>query len=104
MQWLQIKGDRKKAIKLEFFGRKTSVYTGPAVLSLKMDTPIIYGITIRQPDYTYSARIEEISKDNLPENYEEKIKVLSQRMLKYLEDVIREYPEQWLWMHKRWKH
>lgn len=94
----------KESIKLEFFGRKTSVYTGPAVLSLKMNTPIIYGLTIRQPDFTYFANIEEISRENLPEGYDDKIKVLSERMLKYLENAIRKNPEQWFWMHKRWKH
>lgn len=94
----------EESIKLEFFGRKTSVHTGPAVLALKMNSPIIYGITIRQPDYTYNAVIEEISKENLPDDFEAKVKVLSERMLKYLEDKIRENPEQWFWMHNRWKH
>ncbi|MFZ1519149.1 MAG: lysophospholipid acyltransferase family protein [Ignavibacteriaceae bacterium] len=92
------------SIKLDFFDRKTSVYTGPAILSLKMNAPIIYGITIRQPDFSYVSDIVEISKDNLPDDFDEKVKVLSERMLKYLEDVIRAYPEQWFWMHKRWKH
>ncbi len=94
----------EESIKLEFFGRKTSVYTGPAILSLKMNAPIIYGITIRQPDYSYKAEIIEISKENLPNEYDEKVKMLSERMLNYLEKTIREHPEQWFWMHKRWKH
>ena len=94
----------EESIKLEFFGRKTSVYTGPAILSLKMNTPIVYGIVVRQHDYTYKVNIEEISRENLPEDYEEKVKVLSDRMLKYLEVIIRKNPEQWFWMHKRWKH
>lgn len=94
----------EESIKLEFFGRKTSVYTGPAVLSLKMNVPIIYGIAIRQPDFSYNLVFVEISRENLPDEYDEKVKVLSERMLKYLEDVIRKHPEQWLWMHKRWKH
>ena len=94
----------EESIKLEFFGRKTSVYTGPAVLSLKMNVPIIYGIAIRQPDFSYNLDFVEISRENLPDEYDEKVKVLSERMLKYLEDVIRKHPEQWLWMHKRWKH
>jgi KDO2-lipid IV(A) lauroyltransferase len=94
----------EESIKLEFFGRKTSVYTGPAILSLKMNVPIIYGITIRQPDFRYELAVVEISRADLPENYDEKVKVLSERMLKYLEDVIRKYPDQWFWMHKRWKH
>ena len=94
----------EESIKLEFFGRKTSVYTGPAVLSLKMNVPIIYGIAIRQPDFSYRCDVVEISRDNLPDDYDGKVKVLSERILRYLEDVIRKNPEQWFWMHKRWKH
>jgi KDO2-lipid IV(A) lauroyltransferase len=91
-------------IKLEFFGRKTSVLTGPAILSLKTNAPLLYGIPVRQPDFSYITCIEEISKENLPEEFDEKVKELSSRLLKYIEDIIRKYPEQWLWMHKRWKH
>jgi KDO2-lipid IV(A) lauroyltransferase len=69
-----------------------------------MNVPIIYGITIRQPDFRYELELIEISRVDLPENYDDKVKVLSERMLKYLEDVIRKYPDQWFWMHKRWKH
>ena len=92
------------SIKLEFFGRKTSVFTGPAILSLKSNAPLIFGITIRQKDFSYKAYLNEISRDNLPEDYNGKVKVLSERILRHLEDFIRQYPEQWLWMHKRWKH
>lgn len=94
----------EESIKLEFFGRKTSVHTGPAVLALKMNSPIIYGITVRQPDYTYKAVIDEISKENLPDNFDDKVKVLCERMLRYLEEKIKQNPEQWFWMHNRWKH
>jgi len=94
----------EESIKLEFFGRKTSVYTGPAILSLKMNSPLIYGVSVRQPDYSYKMDFVEISRENLPDEYDEKIRVISERMLKQLEESIREHPEQWLWMHKRWKH
>lgn len=94
----------KEGIKVEFFGRMTSVYTGPAVLSLKTNTPLILGISVRQKDFNYKVDLVEIDRNNLPEDHDEKIKVLSGRMIKMLEDVIRENPEQWLWMHKRWKH
>lgn len=92
------------SIKLDFFGRKTSVHIGPASLSLKSGAPIIYGIPIRQKDYSYKMELVEISKENLPENIDEKVKELSERHLRYLESIIREHPEQWLWMHNRWKH
>lgn len=94
----------EESIKLDFFGRKTSVYTGPAVLSLKMNSPLIYGIAVRQPDYTYKIVLEEISREGLSQNYEDSVAELSKRMMEYLESYIRRYPEQWFWMHKRWKH
>ena len=94
----------EESIKINFFGRDLSVLTGPAVLSLKTGAPVLYGISVRQDDYSYKSVMTEISKENLPESNEEKIKELSQRHMSYLEGFIRKYPEQWLWMHKRWKH
>ena len=94
----------QESIKVEFFGRKVAVHAGPAVLALKTGAPIIYGVPVRQKDYTYTIVLHEISKDNLPEGDEEKIIELSQRHTAYLESFIRKHPAQWLWMHKRWKH
>jgi KDO2-lipid IV(A) lauroyltransferase len=92
------------SIKVIFFGRNISVHTGPASLSLKTGAPILYGISVRQKDYSYETTFTEISKENLSGSHEEKVKQLSQRHMSYLEDYVRKYPEQWLWMHKRWKH
>jgi KDO2-lipid IV(A) lauroyltransferase len=94
----------EEGIKVNFFGRNLSVHTGPAALSLKTGAPILYGISVRQKDYTYDTTFIEISKDNLNGTSEEKILQLSQRHMSILEDYVRKYPEQWLWMHKRWKH
>jgi KDO2-lipid IV(A) lauroyltransferase len=93
-----------EGIRVNFFGIKTAVYSGTAALALKTKAPIIYGITVRQPDYSYNVVLEEISMENLPENEEDRIIELSQRHTSYLEKFIRQYPEQWLWMHKRWKY
>jgi len=94
----------EEGIKVDFFGRNISVHTGPAALSLKTGAPILYGISVRQKNYSYNTKFTEISKDNLSGSNEEKIKELSQRHMSYLEEYVRKYPEQWLWMHKRWKH
>lgn len=91
-------------LRVMFFGRKASVYPGPVTLSLKTGAPILYAISIRQPDYSYIAKFEEINRDGLPEQHEEKVIELSQRLTTYLENIVREHPDQWLWMHKRWKY
>ena len=36
------------------------------------------------------------------ENAEEDIKILTQRITGSVEKYVRKYPEQWLWIHKRW--
>jgi len=94
----------QEAIKVRFFGRDVTVHTGPAVLALKTGAPILYGVPVRKPDHFYETTMTEISTDDLPDSYEAKIKEVSQRHMSYLETYIRRYPEQWLWMHKRWKH
>lgn len=94
----------KEGIRVNFFGRKVSIYPGPALLSLKTNAPIIYGINVRQTDFSYRTDLVEISKNDLPENEDEKIVELTQRHTAHLENTIREYPEQWLWMHKLWKY
>ena len=91
-------------LRVDFFGRKAAVYPGPAMLSLKTGAPIFYAISVRQPDLSYIAKFEEISTENLPESEADKVLVLSQRLTEYLENVVRQHPDQWLWMHKRWKY
>ncbi len=93
-----------EGIKMKFFGRNTSVYTGPAILALRTGAPLIFGIAVRQEDHTYKLVLHQISKENLPETEEEKIIEITRRQIAYLEEAIRKNPEQWLWMHKRWKH
>ncbi len=94
----------KEGAKVDFFGKKVPAYTGPAALALKTGAPIVCGIPIRGNNYKYKTVLVEISQDNLPESEEGKILEISQRYTSYLEKVIRENPEQWLWMHKRWKY
>jgi len=94
----------REGVRVDFFGREVSVYTGPAALALKTGSPIIFGIPVRQKNYKYRTVLVEISQSDLPESDEDKIKEISQRHTSYLEKMIRENPEQWLWMHDRWKY
>lgn len=94
----------QEGIRIELFGTKVSVFSGPAVLALKTGAPILFIVAVRQKDFSYSAYFHEISTDNLPEEDDEKIIELSRRHMSQLEQYIRGNPEQWLWMHKRWKY
>ena len=91
-------------MRINFFGQQSSIYPGPAQLALKTKSPILYGLTFRQPDYSYTAEISEISIENLPDEEEKQIQEVSQRHMAFLESAIRKHPEQWLWMHNIWKY
>ena len=91
-------------IRIEFLGLMSSVYSGPAVVAIKTGSDIVLAISVRQPDYSYKVELTELSFDNLPENYDEKIKEICRRYLNSLEGFIRKYPQQWLWLHNRWKY
>lgn len=94
----------QEGMRVNFFGQQSSIYPGPAMLAIKTRAPILYVLTIRQPDYSYTAQISEISMENLPADKERQVQEVSQRHMAFLESVIRKHPEQWLWMHNIWKY
>lgn len=91
-------------IKMDFMGKETRVYAGPASLSIKTGAPILMGFIERQPDDTYRMEFEEVSKEGLPQNFEEATTELTRRHIAVLENQLRKKPEDWLWMHNRWKY
>ena len=93
----------KESQRVLFFGRLSTCFSGPASLALKTGAPIIFALMKREKDLSYTIRFEEVTIENLPEGEEEKLLEISQRHTAILEEAIRTAPEQWLWMHDRWK-
>lgn len=92
-----------EAPKMKFFGKETSVYTGPAYLAVRLKTPILCYLGYRNDDGTYSIRSHKIKvDDNLSD--EEKVIQITKRYFEILETEIRKYPDHWLWFHDRWKY
>jgi KDO2-lipid IV(A) lauroyltransferase len=90
---------------VDFFGIPTLTYEAPAVLALKFKVPILVAFAVRNPDYTYTAKLEEINYEDLIDlDSENAILTLTQRHVTHFENQIRKHPEQWAWQHRRWKH
>jgi len=92
-----------KDIYVDFFGRKTLTFDAPAQLALRFQIPIILGFAIRQQDGSYFVELSELDYSDLT-NTSEGIAELTQRYIKILEEMIRRYPDHWVWQHRRWKH
>jgi KDO2-lipid IV(A) lauroyltransferase len=83
-----------------FFGKTCGAVLGPAVLHVRTGAPLVPAYCLRLGPGKYRVVI----KPPIDLNGEEKdTTVLTAQINAALESVIREYPEQWLWMHDRWK-
>ena len=86
------------AVFVDFFGKTAAAHPGPAQLALKFGAPMVVGAAIRTgpAQFKILARQVEIQKDDTVES-------LTQRHVKIFESFIRQYPEQYFWLHRRWK-
>jgi len=88
---------------VKFFGKPALTYEAPAELALKFGIPLVECFPERQLDGNYIIRQNIIDYSDL-EYSKQNVKILTQRHVNVLEDQLRRKPEQWAWMHKRWKH
>ena len=94
----------KESVAVIFFGRNVPTFQGPAIFSLKTGAPIILGCTVRQENGNYTMRFVHVPSNDLVGVSDENILELTRRHVHLTEAIIRQNPEQWMWMHKRWKH
>ena len=88
---------------VDFFGRPCSTAKGPALMALKTGASIIFFAAIRQPDGTIRVAFEPVDIDYQAGPTDENIRDITQRCTSRLEHYSRLYPDQWFWMHRRWK-
>ena len=94
---------RHNGIFVDFLNKPASTYPGIAKISLKTGTPIIFAISIRQKNNTHKLIIRPPIYPKKSGNIEQDIIKYTRFHTKLLEDYVRKYPDQWFWVHKRWK-
>ncbi len=88
---------------VNFLGKPASAARGPAVLALKTGAPLIFSLSIRQSDDMHRVYISPAVHTEPTDDFERDVERYTAQMLKQLEAYIHKYPEQWLWLHNRWK-
>ncbi len=88
-------------VEIEFFGRKTTAVSGPVLLGLKHKIPLVLSYAIFEGNTVkvINKKILEIEKK---ENLKATVKYNMQKIFYEFEEIIKEYPEQYMWQHKRW--
>jgi KDO2-lipid IV(A) lauroyltransferase len=93
----------RKGVLADFLGKPASNWKGTAKIALRFQIPIVPGYVIRNPDDTLTFRFDKIIDPAGLKDTDENIMLFLKKMNETLEDKIRKYPEQWFWVHKRWK-
>jgi KDO2-lipid IV(A) lauroyltransferase len=93
----------KEAITCQFFGKETSSLTLVPTLAQRFQLPIVPMFTVRSRDRVHHRMIFFPELKIEPGNKEKSILEGTQRQSDIIESVIREYPDHWVWLHKRWK-
>ncbi len=92
----------KAPILIDFFGRETDAAQGPALLSLLNKVDFFYFSCLKKDD-RMKVRIQKVEFETA-DSRKENVNRLTRAFFKVLEAEIGEHPEQYFWMHKRWKN
>ena len=88
---------------VDFFGRPAYTPYSPVAIALKTRAPILPTFIIRQPDDSHRVIVEPPLALEQSGDKQHDFVVNTQKFTKVIESYVRLYPEQWVWMHERWK-
>lgn len=94
--------DSLEGIFVSFFGWETWTPTGPAKIALASGAAIVPAFMIHERDH-YRLFIEDPILPVEGDSKEEAVRLITQAWSQIVERYIRQYPDQWVWMHNRWK-
>ncbi|MFQ5521388.1 MAG: lysophospholipid acyltransferase family protein [Candidatus Methylomirabilia bacterium] len=94
-----------RGLPVSFFGRPASTTVVPAILAYRYNRPIVVTACIRtERPLSYRGEMSEPFWPDLTADHGLEIRRLTEAMNGLMERFIRGQPDQWLWMHDRWKH
>lgn len=94
---------RKNGIFVKFFDQWSSTFRGPALFALRQKCPLILGTCLMMPDRRYKITLKELPL-SVPKKFSSSpVEYVTQQYTNYFENQIRKHPEQYYWIHRRWK-
>ncbi|MFZ5564080.1 MAG: lysophospholipid acyltransferase family protein [Thermodesulfobacteriota bacterium] len=94
--------DWYEGVFVDFFGHRACTNKGLAIMALKTKAPVVPVFLVREPDgyrVIFEKEIPLIDTGDPIRDVEENTRQYNEA----IERIIRRYPDQWFWMHQRWK-
>ncbi|MFH1846377.1 MAG: lysophospholipid acyltransferase family protein [Candidatus Omnitrophota bacterium] len=95
--------DSVSGVFVDFFNRPAYTPSAPVKIAMKTGALLVPAFMIRKKDDTYKLIIEEPIDAGSSDGSAEEIIKYTQAWTAVLEKYVKEYPEQWVWIHDRWK-
>jgi KDO2-lipid IV(A) lauroyltransferase len=95
--------NKTNGVYVDLFGRPAGTVEGPARLHLRTGAPIVCGFIVREDLHHHKIIITPPLDIKLTGDDEKDIFNITQAFTKVIEKFVRKYPQQWWWMHDRWK-
>ncbi|MCB0411699.1 MAG: lysophospholipid acyltransferase family protein, partial [Bdellovibrionales bacterium] len=92
-----------QGVKTTFFGQETGTGLGLATIAWRAGCPVVPVYTLRQGPHRHLIHFDKPVEMAVGINPDESLKIFTQRCNDILEQYVRRCPEQWMWIHKRWK-
>ncbi len=93
----------EEAVFVDFFGKPASTTTGIARVALHTDAAVVPGYAVWDESIgKYRLKFEPAMELIRTGDTERDVLENTQRFTKVIEDIIRKYPDQWVWAHGRW--
>ncbi|HWX43205.1 MAG TPA: lysophospholipid acyltransferase family protein [Blastocatellia bacterium] len=87
-----------------FFGIPACTTTGLAIFALRTDAPVVPGFLIwNEKLKRHCLRFEPALPVVRTGDFKEEVRLNTAAFTRVIEQYARRYPDQWLWVHKRWK-
>ena len=94
----------EEGVFVDFFGTTACTTTGLARVALHTDAAVVPGYAYWDAGIgKYRLRFEPVVELSRSGDTERDVFVNTQKFAKVIEGIIRKYPEQWVWVHARWK-
>lgn len=94
---------RKDGVDIEFFGKKATATPAAAMLALRCRCPVVPVFCLREADGTIGIHVGVPIEMLRSRDLRRDLVVNTQRITDVVEGMVRQHPEQWHWMMRRWK-
>jgi KDO2-lipid IV(A) lauroyltransferase len=93
----------RDGIRVDFFSEPAGTFRGLALIALRSGAAVVPATSWREVDGRHVLRFEEALPTIDCRDPDEAIRRNTRAYNAALEDLIRRHPEQWFWVHRRWK-